>query len=128
MTRDGTRLRAATPVEVPFDFYGTYEITVRAPDHETQTRLVPVSAPFYQYPIVDFFAEYLVPWTIRDVHVVEFELEASPDVESDLPNFIERMSSVDAELEKRTHGAVNAPGSIGTGPVDSSSDATREEK
>ena len=71
----------ATPTRVPFDFYGTREVMVRwepaemgGTSYAPETRLVDVSAPWYQWFPVDLIAEFAWPGTIVDEHLVEFTL------------------------------------------------------
>ncbi|MGQ9590211.1 MAG: PEGA domain-containing protein, partial [Planctomycetota bacterium] len=67
-----------TPCEHEFSFYGTVEVTVRAPGHVSHRELAPLPAPWYQVFPLDFFADLVVPWTIRDVHQLWVELQPSP--------------------------------------------------
>ncbi len=72
----------ATPTRVPFQHYGTREIMVRWEPVERgvgdplkpETRLVEVSAPWYQWFPIDLVAEFLWPATIVDEHVFDFTL------------------------------------------------------
>mgnify|MGYP002634039193 CR=1 FL=1 len=72
----------STPARVPFDHYGTREVMVRweptergeGPAYAPETRLVPVSAPWYQWFPVDLFSEFVWPGTIVDERVIEFTL------------------------------------------------------
>lgn len=66
-----------TPVEVPFEHYGTREVLLRKsgedsdePGHESVVQLVELKAPWYQWFPFDIFSELLWPGTIRDVHEV----------------------------------------------------------
>jgi hypothetical protein len=65
-------------LEHPFTFYGTVDVTARASGHLSRRELVTLAPPWYQLFPVDFFAEIVVPWTIRDVHSVELRLDPSP--------------------------------------------------
>ena len=55
-----------SPVKVPFTWYGDYDIIVRKPGFKTLKTNQRFRAPWYQYPIIDIFAECLVPYTIHD--------------------------------------------------------------
>ena len=59
-----------SPVRVPFTWYGDYDIVLRKPGHKTLQTSRRVVRPWYQYPIIDFFAECMVPFTIHDDHVI----------------------------------------------------------
>jgi hypothetical protein len=65
----------ATPVDVPFLYNGDYEITIVKEGYQTQHIKQPVSTPWYQYPIVDFFTESLWPGQITDYRVFLYDLE-----------------------------------------------------
>jgi hypothetical protein len=67
-----------TPLERPFTFYGTYDVTLRSEDHFSERRLVVLEPPWYERFPLDFFSEFIVPWTIRDVHVVDAKLAPAP--------------------------------------------------
>jgi len=62
----------------PFTFYGTVDVTARAPGHLSRRELVTLAPPWYEIFPLDFFAEVVVPWTIRDVHEVDLRLDAAP--------------------------------------------------
>ena len=63
-----------TPVDVPFLFYGDYEIKLVKDGYETLKVKQNVSTPWYQYPIVDFFSESLWPWQITDIRPFQYDL------------------------------------------------------
>ena len=75
LEKDGESVPATTPVDVEFDSYGTFEIQLRHPDRRSESRLVPISAPLYDYPPLDLVLGFLWPWTVSDAHLVEFTLE-----------------------------------------------------
>jgi hypothetical protein len=62
-----------------FIYYGTVDVTVRAPGHLSDRKLVEMNPPWYQLFPIDFVAELLVPATIRDVHQVDLHLARSPE-------------------------------------------------
>lgn len=55
-----------SPIKVPFTWYGDYEIIVRKPGYKTLQTHHKIKAPWYQTPVIDIFAECLVPFTIYD--------------------------------------------------------------
>ena len=79
---DGARVyidgnpKGKTPVEVPFDFYGTREILLRKRGFQTVRREVDLEAPFYAWFPLDFICENLIPYTFRDYKEYSFVLEA----------------------------------------------------
>ncbi|MDC1142883.1 hypothetical protein OAU50_07300 [Planctomycetota bacterium] len=74
----------AGPLYANFVFYGTREYTIRKRGYDTQSGVVELEMPWYEYPPVDFFSEVLAPWRITDEHEIEVKLEKSKpaDVEA----------------------------------------------
>jgi len=64
-----------TPVDIPFVFYGGYDITLMKDGYETKNVKEFISAPWYQYPPIDFFAESVYPRQITDIRPLYYELE-----------------------------------------------------
>lgn len=74
-----------TPVTIPFEWYGDYDVVIRKPPFETIVDHRKLKTPWYQYPPIDFFAECLIPATVYDEHAWHFDLApAEPVVEADL--------------------------------------------
>ena len=67
-----------TPVSHDFTYYGTREIRLVKDGYQTLTVQQPIPAPWYQVPPLDFFAENLIPGEIRDVRVLDYQMQ--PDV------------------------------------------------
>src|SRR5437762_3092158 len=55
--------RGETPCSIPFTYYGTREVVVRAPERKAARRLVTLRPPWWQITPMDFLTEILVPWT-----------------------------------------------------------------
>jgi hypothetical protein len=75
----------ASPVRVPFTWYGDYDIIVRKPGYQTLRTHHRLHAPWYQWPFIDLFAECLVPFTIHDdrqLPVLALEPQAAPAKEA----------------------------------------------
>ncbi len=64
-----------TPAGIDFTYYGTRELTLIKDGYETKTQLVPVRAPWYQWPVIEFFSDNLLPGRVTDRRSVQFELE-----------------------------------------------------
>ena len=64
----------ATPVTVPFTWYGTYDVVLRKDGYETICVPKKTPVPWYQIPAVDFVAETLMPFTVTDKHQWDFIL------------------------------------------------------
>ncbi len=67
-----------TPLDRPFTFYGTVEVTLRARGRLSHRELKALDPPWYEMFPLDLFSEMVVPWRMRDVHAVEVVLTPSP--------------------------------------------------
>lgn len=63
-----------TPVATDFIYYGTREFRLVRDGYETQTKMVYVPPPWYQYTPIDFVAENMIPYEIRDERNLDFQL------------------------------------------------------
>lgn len=69
----------ATPVEESFTYYGTYHYRLVREGCEPVDFYPKLPAPWYQWPGIDFIAENVVPFHLRDRHSLHFDLpEARP--------------------------------------------------
>ncbi|BBM85533.1 PEGA domain-containing protein [Candidatus Uabimicrobium amorphum] len=57
-----------TPTKIPFDFYGTREITLIKKGYHIATHLENIPTPLYQRFPIDLFVEFLVPVPVIDQH------------------------------------------------------------
>jgi len=64
-----------TPVSTSFVYYGTRKIQLVKDGYETLTLLQPIPAPWYEWPGVDLVSEHLVPGQIRDMRVLDYQLQ-----------------------------------------------------
>ena len=64
-----------TPVSTDFTYYGTRKIQLVKDGFETMTVKQSFLAPWYEYPIVDFFSENLWPFELRDEHLLNFQMQ-----------------------------------------------------
>ena len=80
----GGEKAGTTPCDHPFTFNGTVDVTLRGPSEPTRwgylshREMVTLSPPWYEIFPLDFFSELLLPWTVRDEHVLEVRLVPSP--------------------------------------------------
>jgi hypothetical protein len=86
----------ATPTATAFTHYGTRKIHVEKDRYKSVTLYHRIRPPWYQIPPLDFIAENLIPWEIRDERNVEIQLE---------PKVIERPE----ELLRRAQDLRTAP-------------------
>ena len=63
-----------TPCSTAFTYYGTRKITLIKDGYRTETLYHKVSAPWYEYPPLDFFVETAVPHEVRDERLVDVQL------------------------------------------------------
>ncbi len=63
-----------TPISTNFIYYGTRQIRLVRDGYETLTVLQPVPAPWYQYPVLDFFSDNFTPGEIRDHRTFSYRL------------------------------------------------------
>jgi len=71
--------RGTTPLELPFDHYGTRRITFRLSGHGTTSLRVPVEPPWYGRFPLDLFSEVLIPVGWRDEHFAHAVLREGED-------------------------------------------------
>lgn len=63
-----------TPCSTAFTYYGTRKLTLIKDGYRTETLYHKVPPPWYEYPPLDFLAETLVPYEIRDERIVDVQL------------------------------------------------------
>lgn len=71
-------LEEATPVELPFDFYGDYAVRLTMPGHKDLEVVAPVDPPWWSWPPFDFITEVLWPFTIKDHREFAYTLDRLP--------------------------------------------------
>jgi hypothetical protein len=64
-----------SPASADFTWYGTRQVTMIKDGYETKTDLVTVTAPWYQWPVIEFFADNLWPHRVTDRRVYSFDLQ-----------------------------------------------------
>jgi len=65
----------ATPCDKTFTYYGKYRFRIAKDGFETLDVEQRVRAPWYELPGLDFIAENLIPWTIRDVRYFRYTMQ-----------------------------------------------------
>jgi hypothetical protein len=88
------------PVDVPFLYYGDYDVELKKEGFQTKRVKQPVRAPWFEYPPFDFFAENLVPVEINDLRVFCYELE---------PVIVPNLEQFKAEGEEYRQRAADLP-------------------
>lgn len=87
-----------TPIQIPFTFYGTREVHLRAEKHEPRRLAVALDPPWWQLTPIDFFAEVLYPGTIVDERSVDLALTRS------VPASATAVAGLKARAEERRRG------------------------
>ena len=64
-----------TPASADFLWYGTRQVTLIKDGFETKTDMVTVSAPWYQWPVIEFFADNFSPTRVTDRRIFNFNLQ-----------------------------------------------------
>lgn len=63
-----------TPAASSFTYYGTREIRIEKDGFRTETIKRRLNPPWYEAPGLDFIAETLWPWEIRDERIIDVQL------------------------------------------------------
>jgi hypothetical protein len=63
-----------SPVASPFTYYGTREIRVERDGFRTEVLREKLDPPWYQLPVIDFFAETMYPGEFRDERIIDVQL------------------------------------------------------
>jgi hypothetical protein len=92
------------PADRQFVYYGTYRFTLVHDGYETLVADAPIKVPWYELGPLEFISENMIPWTIRDVRRLHFEMKPAQIVPP------EALLSTAEQLRARGR-------SIGTAPV-----------
>jgi hypothetical protein len=93
---DAEEKKDVTPCAVRFTFYGKREVVIRKKGYLSAKKIVSVPTPWYEYFPLDFVCEILLPFTIRDTHVVDFKLEKIP-AKGDTEEILKRARETSSE-------------------------------
>lgn len=67
-----------TPIATSFTYYGTRKIRLVKDGYQTLTVYEKISPPWYEVPPFDFFSENLTTQQMRDMRVLEYQLQPMP--------------------------------------------------
>ncbi|MCP4711047.1 MAG: PEGA domain-containing protein [Planctomycetes bacterium] len=87
----------AAPVTISFLWYGQYEVEIRHDGYQTLKTTRNAQAPIYQWPIIDFFTECLLPFQFTDHHQWDYEL--TPQTIADPNALLDRAQSLRQQTE-----------------------------
>jgi len=111
-----------TPVAVPFTYYATREIQVEKDGFETKKVKHRFSAPWYQFPPLDFVTDNFWPWEIRDDRIVDFSLTPKSTVDEN--SLLDRAGQLRGNVERGTVAMPLAHEKPNDNPVESEPDQT----
>jgi hypothetical protein len=70
----------ASPVDRTFVYYGKYQFTIVHDGCQTLVVDQYLRAPWYEYPLIDFISENVLPFTIRDKRQFHYVLPRTQDI------------------------------------------------
>ena len=73
----------AAPTEEEFVYYGGYDFKLVRDGYETMVVHENVRAPFYEWFLLDFFSENVIPFTFRDIRRFHYQLQPKQVVPPD---------------------------------------------
>jgi hypothetical protein len=98
---NGQPLDGPTPADDHFVYYGNYHFTLYKDGYAPLEVDQPIPAPWYEWFPLDFFAENLWPWRIRDVRHFHYQLQ---------PLLVPRSDEIlNRAAELRDRGKIVAP-------------------
>jgi hypothetical protein len=114
---DDTYEVGVTPVAFSYTYYGTRKLTISKPGYETLTIYQHIPAPWYEVFPLDFFAENVIPWEIRDERSVEYTLR--PQVIVPREQLLQRAENLRQQAQQRGVGmpAAGSAGAVGPPPA-----------
>jgi PEGA domain len=77
------QLIGSSPASSSYTFYGTRHIEVVADGFRTEKVLRKISPPWYQIPPLDFLAETVWPWEIRDERIIDITMVPAEQIPAD---------------------------------------------
>lgn len=87
-----------TPVSTPFTYYGTRKVQLMKDGYETVTQLHKIKTPWYQWPGIDFLAENIYPYEIRDDRELHFAM--TPQRITNVPRLVDRADELRTNLQQ----------------------------
>jgi hypothetical protein len=74
MVYENGRPLGASPADDHYVYYGRYHFTLIKDGFQTLQVDQDIPPPWYEYPVLDFISENMIPWTIRDVRQFHYSL------------------------------------------------------
>lgn len=90
-----------TPFRREFEWYGTYDVTLRAEGYQTLKQETPVIAPFWMWVPFDLVAE-LLPIRLTDTRRLKYTLTPLTDADVEPASMFARARELQTRLESGT--------------------------
>jgi hypothetical protein len=71
---DGRRV-GTTPWEGDFGSYGARQVELEKPGYVRRIETIEIEMPWWQYPVLDFVTDLLLPWTLSDDRLFRWDLQ-----------------------------------------------------
>jgi hypothetical protein len=109
--------RGTTPLDLPFEHYGTRRITYRLAGHGAASLVIAVDPPWFASFPLDIFSEVLLPFGWHDEHAVHVVMRAGTD-ELSLPMVRSVLDRAEALRRAGPRGPGDLPPIIETTPLE----------
>ena len=80
---DGVKV-GETPCEVRYTWYGTRDLVLEKRGYREIREKVSLAGPWWQFPVLDFITDVLIPFTITDRRDLTYTLERAPTTREEL--------------------------------------------
>ncbi len=97
-----------TPLKRDFIWYGNYDVVIRKEGYDTLKTNKWVVAPWWQWPPIDLFAEFL-PFRVRDARKVTFTLFPSSTQPVDAQDILARATEMQGMLQSSKYTRSREP-------------------
>ncbi len=96
---DGEKV-GQTPIDIPYIWYGTREVILEKRGYREIRERVALNPPWWQYPVIDFVTDVLIPFTITDREEFSFHLERAPLSREEIDETLKRAEETRAKADK----------------------------
>ena len=96
-----------SPASKSFNYYGDRKVTIILDGYQTKTLIQPINAPWWDNYVTEFFAENLVPLSLRDERDYKYALElAQTPPQGELRDRAESLRNDACILPKSRYGGI----------------------
>ena len=96
---DGEKV-GQTPIDIPYVWYGTREVILEKRGYREIRERVALNPPWWQYPVIDFVTDVLIPFTITDREEFSFHLESAPLTREEIDGTLKRAEETRAKADR----------------------------